>query len=76
MIAYDVPNWRIKQEGGYNHVPEIRQQEIDHEQAEQAFTLLESALSTGLFRACRLCRSLLAPCRLDLDLPVPVVVPD
>lgn len=43
MIAYDVPNWRIRQEGGYNQLPESRQQEIDREQAEQAFALLEKA---------------------------------
>lgn len=43
MIAYDVPNWRIKDEGGYFKVPEIRQQEIDREQSNQAFALLEKA---------------------------------
>lgn len=43
MIAYDVPNWRIKEEGGYFELPESRQQQIDQEQAEQAFTLLETA---------------------------------
>lgn len=43
MLAYDVPNWRIRAEGGYDAVPPERQQEIDREQAEQAFRLLESA---------------------------------
>ncbi len=44
MIAYDVPNWRIREEGGYTDVPEVRQQAIDLEQAEQAFDLLDEAL--------------------------------
>lgn len=44
MIAYDVPNWRIREEGGYTEVPEVRQQAIDLEQAEQAFDLLDEAL--------------------------------
>lgn len=43
MIAYDVPNWRIREEGGHFNVPESRQQQIDLEQAEQAFDLLETA---------------------------------
>jgi tetratricopeptide (TPR) repeat protein len=43
MIAYDVPNWRIKEEGGYDAVPESRQQALDREQAEQAFVMLERA---------------------------------
>jgi len=43
MIAYDVPNWRIQSEGGYFDLPEARQQEIDREQSEQAFALLETA---------------------------------
>jgi tetratricopeptide (TPR) repeat protein len=43
MTAYDVPNWRIREEGGYDAVPEIRQQAIDREQAEQAFAMLERA---------------------------------
>ena len=43
MIAYDVPSWRIKEEGGYFDVPESRQQQIDREQSEQAFALLETA---------------------------------
>ncbi len=43
MIAYDVPNWRIKEEGGYTDVPESRQQALDLEQAEQAFVMLERA---------------------------------
>ncbi len=44
MIAYDVPNWRIREEGGYREVPEWRQREIDREQAEQAFTLIRRGL--------------------------------
>jgi hypothetical protein len=44
MIAYDVPNWRIREEGGYDVVPESRKQAIDREQAEQAFAMLERAL--------------------------------
>jgi tetratricopeptide (TPR) repeat protein len=44
MIAYDVPNWRIREEGGYQEVPESRQQEIDQEQAQQAFSLISKAL--------------------------------
>lgn len=43
MIAYDVPNWRIREEGGYDQVPKSRQQAIDREQAAQAFVLLERA---------------------------------
>lgn len=44
MIAYDVPNWRIREEGGYDDVPEWRQEEIDLEQARQAFTHISRAL--------------------------------
>jgi tetratricopeptide (TPR) repeat protein len=44
MIAYDVPNWRIREKGGYDAVPESRQQALDREQAEQAFDLLDTAL--------------------------------
>jgi len=44
MIAYDVPNWRIREEGGYSNVPEERQQAIDLEQSAQAFDLLDQAL--------------------------------
>ncbi len=44
MIAYDVPNWRIREEGGYDKVPEARQEAIDREQAQQAFTLIDQAL--------------------------------
>ncbi len=44
MIAYDVPNWRIREEGGYQAVPEVRQRAIDLEQSEQAFELLDQAL--------------------------------
>lgn len=44
MTAYDVPNWRIREAGGYRAVPESGQAAIDREQAEQAFGLLERAL--------------------------------
>ena len=44
MIAYDVPNWRIREEGGYSDVPEERQQAIDLEQSSQAFDLIDQAL--------------------------------
>lgn len=43
MTAYDVPHWRVREEGGHNAVPESRQQAITREQAEQAFALLERA---------------------------------
>jgi tetratricopeptide (TPR) repeat protein len=43
MIAYDVPNWRIQEEGGYADVPNSRQQALDREQAEQAFAMLARA---------------------------------
>lgn len=43
MIAYDVPNWRIREEGGYFEVPESRQQQIEREQSGQAFAFLETA---------------------------------
>lgn len=43
MVAYDVPNWRIQDEGGYLEVPESRQKAIDLDQAEQAFVLLYRA---------------------------------
>lgn len=48
MIAYDVPNWRIEAEGGFRAVPESRQEAIDTEQSEQAFTLLYEALERHL----------------------------
>ena len=44
MIAYDVPNWRIREEGGYSDVPEERQEAIDLEQSAQAFDLINQAL--------------------------------
>jgi len=44
MIAYDIPSWRIREEGGYDTVPDWRQREIDLEQAEQAFALIERGL--------------------------------
>lgn len=44
MIAYDVPHWRIREEGGYQAVPKSRQKEIDLEQAEKAFAYIRRAL--------------------------------
>lgn len=44
MIAYDMPNWRIQEEGGYRAVPAWRQEAIDLEQARQAFAHLSRAL--------------------------------
>ncbi|MEM8867093.1 MAG: tetratricopeptide repeat protein [Verrucomicrobiota bacterium] len=44
MVAYDVPSWRIREEGGFNVVSEARQMAIDLEQAEQAFAILRQAL--------------------------------
>lgn len=44
MTAYDVPNWRIRDEGGYDIVPDARQDAIDLEQAEMAFGIVREAL--------------------------------
>lgn len=44
ITAYDMPNWRIREEGGYEKVPESRWRAIDQEQANIAFDLLEQAL--------------------------------
>lgn len=44
MIAYDVPNWRIREEGGYSNVPEERQHAINLEQSALAFDLVDQAL--------------------------------
>ncbi|MGJ8639350.1 MAG: tetratricopeptide repeat protein [Opitutaceae bacterium] len=43
MISYDVPNWRIEEEGGYDAVSDERAYALNVEQAEQAFKLLERA---------------------------------
>ncbi|HBM85383.1 MAG TPA: hypothetical protein DD423_01075 [Opitutae bacterium] len=43
MVAYDVPHWRIDEEGGYALVPDRRQQVIVREQVEQACAMLERA---------------------------------
>ena len=43
MVAYDVPHWRIREEGGYALVPERRQQAIVLEQVQQACVMLERA---------------------------------
>ena len=45
MLAYDVPAWRINEEGGYFELSKDRQKVIDREQAEQAFALLHRALA-------------------------------
>lgn len=44
MTAYDMPNWRIREAGGYTEVPQEQQRQFDREQAEQAFALLRRAL--------------------------------
>ena len=43
MIAYDMPNWRIVAEGGYNAVPQARQRQIDKEQSAVALKYLNEA---------------------------------
>lgn len=43
MIAYDMPNWRIKAEGGYDAVPPARQRKIDEEQSARGLDLLNTA---------------------------------
>jgi tetratricopeptide (TPR) repeat protein len=43
MIAYDMPNWRIVKEGGYDAVPQARQRHIDEEQSEVALKYLREA---------------------------------
>ncbi len=43
MIAYDMPNWRIVAEGGYDAVPQSRQRRIDEEQSAVALRYLEEA---------------------------------
>lgn len=45
MLAYDVPNWRVREEGGYDVVPKSRQDTIELEQSGQAFELLDQALA-------------------------------
>ena len=44
MIAYDVPHWRIREEGGHQEVPVWRQEAIAREQAEQAFAHIRRGL--------------------------------
>jgi tetratricopeptide (TPR) repeat protein len=44
MIAYDMPNWRIVAEGGYDAVPAARQRRIDEEQSAVALKYLNEAL--------------------------------
>lgn len=43
MIAFDMPQWRIEQGGGYDVVPESVQMRISEEQAQVALGLLVSA---------------------------------
>lgn len=43
MIAYDMPNWRITKEGGYDAVPKTRQRRIDEEQSAVALKYLNEA---------------------------------
>jgi hypothetical protein len=45
MIAYDMPNWRIVDAGGYNAVPLATQRRIDEEQAAIALHYLEDAFN-------------------------------
>lgn len=44
MLAYDMPVWRIREAGGFDVVPQVQQDMIYQEQAEQAFVLLEKAM--------------------------------
>jgi tetratricopeptide (TPR) repeat protein len=43
MIGYDMPNWRIVAEGGYDAVPQARQRQIDEEQSAVALAYLNEA---------------------------------
>ncbi|CAM3150796.1 tetratricopeptide repeat protein [Rariglobus hedericola] len=43
MIAYDMPNWRISAEGGYDKVPQTRQRQIDEQQSAVALKYLNEA---------------------------------
>ncbi|MET0263418.1 MAG: hypothetical protein ABW223_11005 [Rariglobus sp.] len=43
MIGYDMPNWRIVAEGGYDKVPQSRQRQIDEEQSAVAINYLREA---------------------------------
>ncbi len=45
MTAYDVPNWRIMEEGGHDVVSDSRKREIELDQSAQAFVMLDSAMS-------------------------------
>ena len=45
MIAYDMPNWRIVDAGGYNAVPQNVQRRIDEEQAKVALQYLHEAFN-------------------------------
>lgn len=43
MIAYDMPNWRVAAEGGYDAVPAGRQRKIEEEQSGVALKYLNEA---------------------------------
>jgi tetratricopeptide (TPR) repeat protein len=43
MIAYDMPNWRVDQAGGYDKVPETVKLRFDQEQSEVAIRYLGEA---------------------------------
>ncbi len=45
MVAYDMPDWRIRAEGGYEVVPKRRQQAIVLEQATVGLEILQEALT-------------------------------
>jgi tetratricopeptide (TPR) repeat protein len=44
MIGYDVPHWRIAEEGGYILLPKAEQDRIIAEQADEALALLQRGL--------------------------------
>lgn len=44
MIAYDMPNWRIDKEGGYDKVSDFRKRRFEEEQSAIAIKYLEGAL--------------------------------
>ncbi len=43
MIAYDMPNWRVAEAGGYDVVSTAMQQQIEHEQSAVAIKYLNEA---------------------------------
>jgi tetratricopeptide (TPR) repeat protein len=44
MIAYDMPNWRIDEAGGWEAVSELRKRRFEEEQSAMAIKYLEGAL--------------------------------